>query len=212
MKENVIKRLCVLNIMEPVTKQFQQKRRKDVRIQSVYSRCLVTRKVVLSITTIGKNLNETIAEYIKANFESKCVVEGYIKPNSSKILTFSSGLVERGNNISFEVVFECDVCFPVEGMIISCTAKNITKAGIRAESDTEIPSPVVIFIAKDHHYSVERFSKVQEGDKISVKVIGQRFELNDKYISIIGELIKEKDKDFKMRPHQTSKPRLEFEA
>jgi DNA-directed RNA polymerase subunit E'/Rpb7 len=179
--------------MEAVSKPTQPKKRKEPRIQTVYSRCLITRKIGLPITTIGKNLTENIEENIKANFEGKCVVEGYIKPNSSKIISYSSGMIQRGNNVLFDVVFECDVCFPVEGMLITCIAKNITKAGIRAESDVDVPSPIVVFIAKDHHYSVAHFTEVKEGDKITVRVIGQRFELNDKYISIIGELIKEKD-------------------
>lgn len=196
--------------MDLVTKPIQQKKRREIRIQTVYSRCLLTRKIVLPITTIGKNLKETIEENIKISFEGKCIVEGYIKPNSSKIITYSSGIIERGNTILFEVVFECDVCFPVEGMVISCIAKNITKAGIRAESATEVPSPVVIFIAKDHHYNMTYFSEIQEGDKINARVIGQRFELNDKYISIIGELIKEKEyiPQFKQQTKQSAKPRL----
>ena len=194
--------------MESVAKQTQQKKRRETRIQSVYSRCLITRKIVLPITSIGKNLQEVIEENIKANFEGKCVVEGYIKPNSSKIITYSSGIIQRGNNISFEVVFECDVCFPVEGMLITCLAKNITKAGIRAESDAEVPSPIVVFIAKDHHYSAPHFAEVKEGDKITVRVIGQRFELNDKYISIIGELVKEKEY---IPQKQPVKPRLVIE-
>jgi hypothetical protein len=78
-------------------------------------------------------------------------------------------------------------------MLVSCIAKNITKAGIRAESASDVPSPVVVFIAKDHHYNVAHFNDVKEGDKINVRVIGQRFELNDKYVSIIGELVKEKE-------------------
>jgi DNA-directed RNA polymerase subunit E'/Rpb7 len=195
--------------MEPVTKPTQQKKRRENRINSVYSRCLINRKIVLPITSIGKNLQEVVEENIKANFEGKCVVEGYIKPNSCKIITHSSGIIQRGNHISFEAVFECDVCFPIEGMIISCVAKNITKAGIRAESATDVPSPVVVFIAKDHHFNVPYFAEIQEGDKISVRVIGQRFELNDKYISIIGELIKEKDFT-NQKPNQPQKPRLVF--
>lgn len=179
--------------MEGATKQIQQKKRRENKVQSVYSRCLITRKVILPITTIGNNLKENIEENIKHNYEGTCVVEGYVKYNSSKIISYSSGIIQRGNNVLFEVVFECDICFPVEGMIISCVAKNITKAGIRAESSNDIPSPVVIFIAKDHHYSVSHFSEIKEGDTINVRVIGQRFELNDKYISIIGELIKEKE-------------------
>ena len=46
----------------------------------------------------------------------------------------------------FEVVIECLVCCPVEGMHISCIAKSITEsAGIKAVD--EEPSPVIIFIA-----------------------------------------------------------------
>ena len=196
--------------METVARPTQQKKKRDNRLQSVYSRCLLTRKIILPITTIGKNLKETIEENIQFNFEGKCVVEGYVKPNSSRILTYSSGTIQRGNLVSFEVVFECDICFPVEGMNISCVAKNITKAGIRAESANDVPSPVVVFIAKDHHYSVSYFNEIQEGDKINIRVIGQRFELNDKYISIIGELIKEKDFT-QQKPKQSAKPRLVIE-
>ena len=172
---------------------------------------MITRKIVLPITSIGKNLQEVIEENIKANFEGKCVVEGYIKPNSSKIITYSSGIIQKGNIISFEVVFECDVCFPVEGMLISCVAKNITKAGIRAESANDVPSPVIVFIAKDHHFNVQHFTEIQEGDKINVRVIGQRFELNDKYISIIGELIKEKQDFTQQKPKMSAKPKLVIE-
>ena len=196
--------------MDPVSKPIQQKKRREIRIQTVYSRCLLTRKIVLPITTIGKNLRETIEENLKISFEGKCVVEGYIKPSSSKIITYSSGIIERGNTILFEVVFECDVCFPVEGMLISCITKNITKAGIRAESANDVPSPVVVFVAKDHHYASSHFNEIQEGDKINVRVIGQRFELNDKYISIIGELVKEKE-FIQQKPKQVVKPRLVFE-
>ena len=197
--------------METIAKHSQQKnKRRENRIQSIYSRCLITRNIVVPITAIGKNIKETIEENIKAKFEGKCVVEGYIKPNSANIVTYSSGLVIKGNIISFEVVFECEVCFPVEGMIVTCVAKNITKAGIRAESANEIPSPIVVFIAKDHHDATHYFTVSKEGDNINVRVIGQRFELNDKYISIIGELIKPKvEKDmFKMKE---TKPRIVIE-
>ena len=191
------------------SQQFQQNKRRENRTQSIYSRCLITRKIVLPITTLGKNLKETIEENVKFNFEGKCAVEGYIKIGSTQIITHSSGVIVRGNSISFEVVFECDICFPVEGMLVSCVAKNITKAGIRAESATDIPSPIIVFIAKDHHYNSLLFSEVQEGDKIKVRIIGQRFELNDKYISIIGEIIKEKDVNTQYK--QPAKPRIVIE-
>jgi DNA-directed RNA polymerase subunit E'/Rpb7 len=154
----------------------------------IYSKSLLTRNITLPITIIGRNIKETIEHVINDHYEGKCLVEGYIKPKSSKIITFSSGVI-AGDNISFEVVFECMICNPVEGMNIMCVAKNITKAGIRAESATETPSPIVVFIARDHHFNNNKFINIHEGDMLQIRVIGQRFELNDSYISIIGELM-----------------------
>jgi hypothetical protein len=192
------------------TKKALQGKKKGNIITSVYSRGLITRNITLYITNIGKNIRETLEKSIAFNFEGKCLVEGFIKPNSSKIITYSSGLIERGNLISFEVIFECDICFPVEGTKIKCVAKNITKAGIRAESEFDVPSPIVVFIARDHHYNMAEFGAVKEDDKITVRVIGQRFELNDKFISIIGELVKEKP-DYKKFKKPEGKVKLVIE-
>lgn len=190
-----------------VSKPNKQKyKKRETRITTIYSRCLITRSILLPITAIGKNIRETIEKNIAINYEGKCVVEGFVKSNSTRVITYSSGLIQ-GTNILFEVVFECDVCCPVEGMLISCQAKNITKAGIRAESIDEKPSPVVVFVARDHHFSSSQFSSIQEGDKFVVRVIGQRFELNDKYVSIIAELVVEKTQKKK----EPLKPKLIFE-
>jgi DNA-directed RNA polymerase subunit E'/Rpb7 len=150
---------------------------------------------VWPITCIGKNLDEIMEEYIRNTIEGKCVVEGFVKQNSSKIIRYSSGVIERGSNVIFELVFECDICFPVENMLMSCVVKNVVKAGIRAESAVDVPSPVVVFVAKDHHHTSQQFNDIKEGDIINVRVIGQRFELNDKVVSVIGELVKDRDRE-----------------
>lgn len=185
------------------------KKKRDIKIQNIYSRCLLTRKIILSINLIGKNLDEVIEQYIQDNFEGKCAVEGFIKQNSCKIIRYSCGTIQRGNNVVFEVVFECDVCFLVEGMLIQCLAKKINKAGIECESASDFPSPIVVFLIKDHHYNSQSFTEIKENDKITVRVIGQRFELNDKYISVIAEYVKEKEYIAKQKP--ISKPRLVIE-
>jgi len=74
-------------------------------------------------------------------------------------------------------------------MNLNCIAKNITKAGIRAESEDEQPSPFILFIARDHYYGSDYFNSVEENEKFVARVIAQRFELNDKYVSIIAELV-----------------------
>jgi DNA-directed RNA polymerase subunit E'/Rpb7 len=166
--------------------------------------------VSLPISSVGKNLTEILEKKIISMIEGRCLVQGFVKPKSTKIITHSSGVVQ-GSSIVFEVTIDCEVCFPVEGMLISCVAKNITKAGIRAESSDDVPSPVVVFVARDHHYSSTQFSNIQEGDKFTVRVIGQRFELNDKYISIIAELVS--DEKYKEKPKIVKKkPKLIIQA
>jgi DNA-directed RNA polymerase subunit E'/Rpb7 len=177
-----------LNNNNNQTKPKFKNKKKEFVLSSIYSRSIINRTINLPITVIGKNLKQVIEEYISFYYEGKCVVEGFIKPQSTKILTYSSGTIKRGNFVSFDIVFECQICFPVEGTIISCIVKTNTKAGITAESADEKPSPIIVFVARDHHYYSSQFNDVKEGDKINIKVIGQRFELNDKFVSIIGEL------------------------
>tara|TARA_B100000902_G_C27108869_1_gene812524 strand:- start:76 stop:666 length:591 start_codon:yes stop_codon:yes gene_type:complete len=174
------------------------------KIYDVYSKSMITRKVRLPINAIGSGLKETLEQKIAHDIEGKCIIEGFVKPNSTKIITYSSGKITEKNFILFEVVIECDICFPVEGMLIQCVAKNITKAGIRAEiPDENNISPVVVFIARDHHYTSSYFSSINENDELNIRVIGQRFELNDKYVSVIAEIIE---------PKTSKKPKLVFKT
>lgn len=153
----------------------------------VFIRCVSTDKVSIAVANIGGNISNTIRMLQSKKIEGKCGENGFVKDGSTEILNYSNGVC-RGANIMFDVVYQCQVCNPVQGMIVDCIVKNITKAGIRAELEGYDPSPVVIFIARDHHYAVKEFSAVGEGDRIQIKVVGQRFELNDTYVSVIAEL------------------------
>jgi DNA-directed RNA polymerase subunit E'/Rpb7 len=100
-----------------------------------------------------------------------------------------------GDSVNYTVVFDCMICNPVEGMIIECVVRNITKAGISADS-TQVEdgyNPLNIFIARDHHYSDNNFNNIKDNQLISISVIGSRFELNDKNIVVIGKLKKYND-------------------
>lgn len=155
----------------------------------VYIRSLLTQKTVLKYDEVNSELFNILETKIKKLNEGKCIKEGYVKNNSVKLLTYSSGEL-FDNKILFECVFECLITNPVESTLIYCITKSITKVGVRAELivDDEI-SPYIIFIARDHHYNNESFSQIKENDIIQVRILGQRYELNDKFISIIAELI-----------------------
>jgi DNA-directed RNA polymerase subunit E'/Rpb7 len=174
--------------MEPIDTKSSKPKYRQKELKSVYSPCQITKHIVLPMTAIGKNLLQTLENTITKMVGGKCIVEGYVKPESIRVITFSSGIV-KGENIIFDVVFNCEVCYPVSGMKLNCIAKNITKAGIRAESSDEQPSPYILFVARDHYYASEYFNSIEENEKFVARIIAQRFELNDKYISIIAELV-----------------------
>lgn len=173
--------------MEPIVKASKTKYRQK-ETKGVYSPCQITKNVVLPMNSIGKNLQQTLEQTIAKMVEGKCIVEGYVKPRSIKVITFSSGIV-KGETVIFNVVFNCEVCYPVSGMLVNCIAKDITKAGIRAESSDEQPSPFVLYIARDHYFESDYFNSIEENEKFVARVIAQRIELNDKFVSIIAELV-----------------------
>tara|TARA_B110000003_G_C16453961_1_gene459059 strand:+ start:101 stop:694 length:594 start_codon:yes stop_codon:yes gene_type:complete len=189
---------------ETVSK-IRTKTKKRERGVGIYMKNAIARKVHLPFNVIGENLKENIEKTLQTEIEGRCIDEGYIRPNSIVIVSYSAGVVS-GNLVVFNVLFECLVCRPVEGMRFRAVVKNVTKAGIRAEIN-EAKSPVVVFIARDHHYKSAQFSKLNEGDDINVRVIGIRYELNDEYISIIGELVEKK-----IRVARVPKPKIIIEG
>mgnify|MGYP003667052524 FL=1 len=171
--------------------KYKKKSRKGIFMKNI-----LTRKIILPFQSVGSNIKENIIKILEKESYNKCSKEGYIKNNSINILSYSSGVVEE-NHVVFDISFECDVCHPVEGQLIKCQVQNITRAGIKAVYVKEKKSPIIVFIARDHHYSNDGFKKLKENDNITIKVIGIRYELNDEFISVLGELrqkIKSKSK------------------
>ena len=153
----------------------------------MYTTILLTRKLEIPFRIIGRNVKDTLEHILSKIVEGKCMAEGFIRPGSVKILTYSNGYL-YGKNAIFDVVYECQSCSLVEGVVFTCVIKNISLAGIRATLN-EPKTPVVVFIARDHHYDRADFTRLQEEEEIRVRVIGQRFEIGDEAISVIGELV-----------------------
>jgi len=166
--------------------------RDDRKIYGVYLQSVLTMKVIVPITSVGKNMKQNLERIISKKTEGKCIAEGFIRPNSVKVIRYSSGNINN-ENIEFQTVFDCMICHPVEGMLIECNTKTITKAGIHAEvSDEQGNVPITVFVARDHHFTDRKFADIKENMKIVVRVVGVRFELNDPYICVIGKYIDRK--------------------
>ena len=171
-----------------------QKRKKHKK--DIFTTMIGEDNLILPLTSIGKKLKEKISKNMSLKLEGKCNKNGYIKNGSVRIVNYSNGLLQNGN-VKFKIIYEAYVCNPVEGHLIECNVTNVTKAGIKAEVSDDNDVPLVIFIARDHHHQDRDFLSVKENDNITVRVVGTRYELNDTYIAIIGELVKQKKQRLK---------------
>ena len=172
--------------------------RKDTKMTDgnpLYMKNLLEMKITLLPMEIGENQTKTnILRTIQKNIEGRCIREGYVRPKSINIRNYSSGLV-KGEHIEFTVVFECYTCNPVEGTVLSnCIIKSVTKAGIHCNVMDEFDNiPVTVFVARDHQIADTVFQKYTDNDigqTINVKVVGNRFELNDECVEVLGVLDK----------------------
>lgn len=174
-----------------ISAENKNKNRDVKKVYPPYIKSLLTKKVILTITEIGKNIKQNLEDKIVSLMEGKCIEEGFIRPNSVRVVSYSCGIINT-ENIEFQTVFECYVCHPVEGMEVICTVKTITKAGIHAEYiDTNDVVPIVVFVAREHHFNDKFFASVKESAKIKVRVVGIRYELNDLQICVIGKLLQD---------------------
>lgn len=155
---------------------------------NVYAKSILSKKIRLSIVETGENVKENIESKITSSVEGKCIAEGFIKPGSVRLVSYSSGIINN-ENIEFQTIFECMMCHPVEGMTMDCISKTITKAGVHAQViDSDGTIPVTVFIARDHHNMNRQFNSIKENANITIKVTGVRYELNDPYICVLGKL------------------------
>ena len=172
----------------PREKRTAKKHDMRDKIYGVYTDCLLTKKIVLKITEVGKNIKENLQKKLSMTIEGKCIEEGFIRPGSVRVMSYSNGVINT-EYIEFQTVFTCKICHPVEGMLIECQSKTITKAGIHAEVLDDETVPVTVFVARDHHNMDRYFQTIKENMTIHVRVIGIRYELNDPYICVIGKLM-----------------------
>ena len=155
---------------------------------NIYNSAILTKKIYLNIDDVNSYIRNKLESKLKELYEDKCNIDGFIKKNSINLLNYSSGKIDNySNKIMFQTTIQCQLCNPVNNMIIDIKVLNITKAGIRGDINIEEKSPIMVFLARDHHYNISEYSDIKENDVINVKILGHRFELNDDYISVIAE-------------------------
>ena len=157
-------------------------------IPSYYTNQLIQRVINIPFNKVTKNIKDVLHEKIKSDIEGKCTREGYVRPDSIKIIQYSNGMLED-DAITYTVLFTCDLFYPSMDMTLKCRVHTNTKEGVTAITSFNEPTPpFIVNIVKNYHPSNERVVSFKKGDIFTCIVKAFRSEINDSYINIIGIL------------------------
>ena len=152
----------------------------------IYFKSILEKNVVIQPKMFIMGFDRAITAQLRDDVEGLCIMPGYIKTGSVKVVSRSKGYSVPGNfngNIQYKVKYEAEICNPPKDMIVSCKVLDINKMGILAKA-----YPLEIIIIKELHQNKTDFSKIKVGDIIDVKVIEKKFVFKDKKIDVIGVL------------------------
>ena len=135
---------------------------------------------------LHRNIDKSLLHKIKDLYGDKCIEKGYVQGSTIEIVERSIGKIyaeHLNGNIIYDVRFSADICNPIKGEIVNGRVTNSNKMGLLVKA-----GPLNIVLARQHHVNRKCFKKINVGDEIPVSIVGSRFTLNDREISVIGYL------------------------
>jgi DNA-directed RNA polymerase subunit E'/Rpb7 len=145
-------------------------------------------KVALTAKDLGKditNLDLLLESKIRSQFEGRCSRNGYVLPNSVKLLSRSIGMIEKGRftgDIIFYTEAESRVLQPPDGVIVEGEVTRKNKMGIYVNYKDAIR----IMIPRDLHIGDDEFEAIQVGEVVEVEIKKSRYQVNDTNILSVG--------------------------
>lgn len=154
--------------------------------------------IQLKPNELGPNIEQIIYTKLKNNLENMCSKHGYIRKDSIKIIKRSAGQIKVSHfngNVAYNIYCVAEICNPAQGSVIKCRVKAKNSLGLLANGYYD-NVPILEIIVPKLSAGIQseiNIDMVNIGDEISIEVMGKKFQLYDKYISIIGKAIKERD-------------------
>lgn len=154
-------------------------------MENIYFNNIVKKKIIISPKHMG-NIDNYIESYLKNNYEGKCIAEGYVKPDTIKIVRRSIGAITGSRfsgDVTYMIEYSAEICNPVIGNVIECKVKNINKLGLLCNN-----GPITVIVGKKFHDNLEDINKIKEGDSINVEIIAKKIQLNKEEIQVVGKI------------------------
>lgn len=138
-------------------------------------------------------VDESVLEYLQKKFENKCTNDGFVLPNSIKLIKRTEVYFPMESMRLYyttNATWSMKVCCPSPESILECKVLSKNKIGILAGLNDE-RSPLVILIPYDlcenNPEEYEIINNSSEGMWIKIYVLGKKFEQCDKKIIVIAK-------------------------
>lgn len=146
-------------------------------------------KVTLTAKDMGKditNLDELLEKKIKEQYEGRCSRNGYVLPNTVRMISRSMGMVEKGRytgDVLFYAEAGAKVLQPPDGIEIEGTVIRQNRMGMYIDYQGAIR----VMVPRDLHIGEVEFNDlVKVGDRVRVEIKKSRYQVNDTSILSVG--------------------------
>ena len=182
----------------------------DIDVDKNFVQAEFVDKVKVHPKYLDKNIEHNVLNVLKRAREAICTNHGYIKKNSIKIIKIDSGNVDVASfhgYMIFRVKYEALVCNPVKDNIVTARIVNVNNFGILCNSSmTEDGEtiPILEIIVPKHSLSIQSEVDLSDADNIKpgkivmIKIVGKKYQLNNKKISIIGTIVNNDSTDVRL--------------
>ena len=165
-------------------------------MDNIYFNSLLTKKINIESRYLDENIDNYIEKCLKNKVEGYCIDEGYVEPDSLKIITKSVGSLLGSRftgDVTYNIAYTANVCNPIIGNVIDCKVKFINKIGLLGNN-----GPLTILIPRYVQDENENMNKINENDIVKIEIIAKKFYLNSKEIKIVGKIWNNEEKDKKI--------------
>ncbi len=152
----------------------------------------------INLITSVESIKDLLEHKLREIHEEKCNANGYVRPDSIKLLGRSMGVAENGRftgNFVYDCKFKCDVLFPTVGLKMLVDVIKVNQMGAYAIYEEAIR----VLLPRDFHIGNDVFDALKEGDKVQVVLDRSRFQAKDPFIMAVGRLVTEDEQDIPVR-------------
>lgn len=141
----------------------------------------ISKTVSHSLTQYDLEESDDIREYItnslKKNMEGIFIKEGYVIPDTLKVIDYSAGTViseSLSGDLHYNVLIEAEVYRPGPGDVLKGKIDDKNKFGIHI-----LIEPLDIILGYVHHANQDALKEKEIGDEIEIVIATSRFQIGD---------------------------------